>query len=151
MNEEQRQRTHKRRRWLLIGGIAVSILLTVAFVATIISFVGQIADKYELDVKVKTFIEAIIEEDNDKLHSVSYAQSFDAVELADALRREGIELEGEVEVKLPLSVSIQPGSGKTTAEGKYLVAVGSAKYYVTFTYQKDENGDGLTGLWIDPR
>ena len=148
--EEQKQRVHKRRRLLLIVGIVASVLLTVAFVAAMIAFVWKIVDNYELDEKVQIFLEAIIEEDSDKLHTVSYSQTLDAGELAEALRQEGIELQGEVQVKLPLNVSIQPRNGGASAEGKYLVTVGSEKYYVTFSYQKDENGDGITGLWIDP-
>ena len=150
-NEELRARTHRRRLWLLIGGIALSIALTVAFVFALFSFIGKLTKQYGFDEKVQTFLESIIEEDNDKLHSVSYDQSFDAGELAEALRQEGIELAGEVQIKLSLNVSIQLGSGKTSAEGKYLVTVGENRYTVSFTYLKDENGDGLTGLWIKPR
>ena len=150
-NEIRRKRVHKRRLLLLIGGIVLSVALTAAFVFALSSSIFKFVDRYELDEKTQTYLEAIIDADNDKLHSVSYDQSLDVQTLIDALAREEIKLNGEVEIKGTRSVQFNELVNDLTANAAFNVRVGGEAYVVTVEYRRDENGDGIRSFFIRPR
>lgn len=150
-NEEQRKRTHRRRLWLLIGGIVLSIALTAVLISSVLSFVWKLSDKYALDEKTRTYLEAIIAEDDELLHTVSYDEDVETRALIDALREEGIELQGEVRVKKSMSFSIRTLKGVTTADARFQVTVGSERYIVTIEYRKDALREGIQSFWIKPK
>lgn len=149
--DAQRARVHKRRLFLLIGGIVVSVALTVCLVLAIFSFAGKMAHRYKLDEKTQTYLEAIIEADNDKLHSVCYDQSLDVQTLIDALAREKISLEGDVEIKGTRSLQVNGLNKDLTASAVFSVRVGEEAYIVTVEYRRDDAGDGIRSFFIRPR
>lgn len=150
-DEIRRKRVHKRRLLLLIGGIVLSVALTAAFVFALSSSIFKFVDRYELDEKTQTYLEAIIDADNDKLHSVCYDQSLDVQTLIDALAREEIKLNGEVEIKGTRSVQFNGLGNDLTANAAFNVRVGGEAYVVTVEYRRDENGDGIRSFFIRPR
>ena len=149
--EARRNRVHKRRLFLLIGGIVLSVALTAAFVFALSSSIFKIVDRYELDEKTQTYLEAILEADNEKLHSVCYDQDLDVQKLIDALAREEITLEGEVEIGRTRGVQFNMNSKGLTANAAFNVLVGEEKYVVTVEYRRDDDGDGIYSFFIRPR
>lgn len=150
-DEIRRNRVHRRRVFLLIGGIVLSVALTIVLVFAIFSFAGKMAHRYQLDEKTRTYLEAIIDADNDKLHSVCYDQSLDVQTLIDALTREEISLEGEVEIGATRSVQINLVNKDLSANAAFNVLVGGEAYIVTVEYRRDDGGDGIRSFFIKPR
>lgn len=150
-DEMRREPVRKSNKLLLIGAIALAVALTVGFFVALASFIFRLMDRYELDEKTQTYLEAIIDADNDKLHSVSYDQTLDVRELISILDREEIKLEGEVEIKQTRSIQIGVRNQYVAAKAIFTVRIGEAKYDVTIEYRKDDDGDGISSLLIRPR
>lgn len=150
-DEMRREPARKSNKLLLIGAIALAVALTVGFFVALASFILRLIDRYELDEKTQTYLEAIIDADNDKLHSVSYDQTLDVRELISILAREEIKLEGEVEIKQTRSIQIGARNQYVAAKAVFTVRIGEAKYDVTIEYRKDDDGDGISSLLIRPR
>ena len=150
-DEMRREPARKSNKLLLIGAIALAVALTVGSFVALASFIFRLMDRYELDEKTQTYLEAIIDADNDKLHSVSYDQTLDVRELISILAREEIKLEGEVEIKQTRSIQIGARNQYVAAKAIFTVQIGEAKYDVTIEYRKDDDGDGISSLLIRPR
>ncbi len=150
-DEARRARTHRHRLFLLIGGIVLSVALTSVLILAIFSFAGRLAHRYGLDDKTKTWLEAIVDADDDKLHSVSYDESLDVQTLIDALGKEEITLKGDVEINRTRSLSIQYKNKDMTASASFIVRVGENNYVVTIEYRRDDGGDGIRSFFIKPR
>ena len=145
----------KKIALIVTGAVAGTILLVALLVFLIFRIVGTVIDKYGLDDMTQTYIEAVIAQDNDKLHTVSYSQEIDAREIYERLKREGILLEGSVSIDGTLSggvnVSLNNGEKVTTAPAVFKVTVGSERYRVTIVYVEDSGGRGIQSLFIKPR
>ncbi len=150
-DEARRARVHRRRLLLLIGGIVLSVAMTAALVLAIFSFAGKLAQRYGLDDKTKTYLEAVIDADNDKLRSVSYDKSLDVQTLIDALAEKEIRLEGEVEITGTRSVSVNIANRDLNASAAFSVRVGGKSYVVTVEYRRDADGDGIRSFFVKPR
>ena len=150
-DEIRREPARKSNKLLLIGAIALAVALTLGFFVALASFILRLIDRYELDEKTQIYLEAIIDADNDKLHSVSYDQTLDVRELISILAREEIKLEGEVEIKQTRSIQIGARNQYVAAKAIFTVQIGEAKYDVTIEYRKDDDGDGISSVLIRPR
>ena len=143
--------TRKKKIALIVTAAVVgTLLLLTLFVFLVFRLIGAAVDKYELDEKTQTYMEAIISVDNEKLHTVSYSDSVDAKELCDKLRDSEIVLQGEVKIHTPISLGIIAGEHGTTVNAVFRVTVGTDKYLVTVEYLENAEGTGIRSFYINP-
>lgn len=138
----------------IILAIVVGVVLTLTVMALCVyllfNFIWKQVDKYQIDERTQTYLEAIVEADNEKLHTVSYDKDLEVRDLIDALAEHGIFLEGEVSLKRGFSVNINVVKGDLTVSVRYRAVVGGARYVVTVQYVKDAQGDGIQTFLLKP-
>ncbi len=135
---------------LIVGGVVLMLAAVALCVYLIFNMVWKQVDKYQIDEKTQCYLEAIVEADNEKLHTVSYDKDLDVRDLIDALAENGIFLEGEVSLKRGFSVNINMVKGGLTVSVRYRAVVGGARYVVTVQYVKDAQGDGIQTFLLKP-
>ncbi len=128
-----------RRRVLIIGVIATGLVVLG------ISIFGNM-HRLGLREKTEIYLQAVIEEDNEKLHTVSYSQTIDAAKLAQTLRGDGILLDGPILVVKQDSFSSKTVNGTTTANATFQVSIGNAFYVVKVDYLADKTNAGIHSL-----
>ena len=133
---------------IIIGAVIATIAVAALLLYLIWNFAWKLVEKYELNDKTQTYIEAIIDRDNDRLHTVSYARDVDAEELAELLAEKEIVLRGEVHVDSVYSVNINIFNHVTTAKAIFRVTVGSERYTVTVEYVEDTEGSGIRSIFF---
>ena len=146
---EKKKMSRKAKIWLfVILGVVVTAALIGVFIYLTVSFIYKQLDKYELDDKTRTFLEAVVEQDDDKLRTVADASMPDAHALHEELENNGCHLEGEVKIGRPYSVQIGTSNGVLDIKAVYSVKVGGKRYSVTVHYKQDEEGSGIDGFYI---
>ena len=136
---------------LIVGGVLLMLALVSLFIYLIFNIVWKQVDKYQIDERTQTYLEAIVEADNDKLHSVSYNTDLDVQDLIDALAEHEIVLSGEIELKRGYSVNINIVNGGVSASVRYTAKVGDDQYTVTVEYARDDGGDGIRQFYVKPK
>lgn len=135
---------------LIVGGVVLMLAAAALCVYLIFNMVWKQVDKYQIDEKTQCYLEAIVEADNEKLHTVSYDKDLEVRDLIDALAEHGIFLEGEVRLKRGFSVNINVVKGGLTVSVRYRAVVGGERYVVTVQYVKDDQGDGIQTFLLKP-
>lgn len=135
---------------LIVSGVVLTLAMAALCVYLIFNMVWKQVDKYRIDEKTQCFLEAIVEADNEKLHTVSYDKDLDVRDLIDALAENGIFLEGEVSLKRGFSVNLNVANGGLTVSVRYRAVVGGGRYAVTVQYVKDARGDGIQTFRLKP-
>lgn len=136
---------------LIVGGVVLMLALLALMIYLIFNMVWKQVDKYQIDEQARTFLEAIVEADNDKLHSVSYDKKLDVQSLIDALEEHEIVLEGEIALKRAFYVNINIVNGAVSASLRYNAKVGEDAYTVSVEYAKDANGEGIRQFYVKPK
>ena len=136
---------------LIVGGVVLTLAAMALCVYLLFSFIWKQVDKYQIDERTQTYLEAIVEADNDKLRSVSYNKDLDVQDLIDALAEHEIVLKGEIELRRGFSVNINIVNGDLSASVGYTATVGGERYTVSVEYARDAGGDGIRQFYVKPR
>ena len=135
---------------LIVSGVVLMLAAVALCVYLIFNMVWKQVDKYQIDEKTQCYLEAIVEADNEKLHTVSYDKDLEVRDLIDSLAEHEIFLNGEVSLKRGFSVNINIVNGSVSATVRYKATVGEQRYLVTVQYVKDLGGDGIQTFLLKP-
>ncbi len=146
---EKKKLSRKQKIWLFVSlGVIVNIALVAGLVFLILNVVYKQLDKMGLNDKTQTFLEAVVEQDDEKLRTVADPAMPDAHELHEQLEKSGYHLSGEVRVGRPYSVQINSRQGGTSVTAVYRVTVGEKRYRVTVGYLENAESGWITSFYI---
>ena len=134
---------------LIIGGVVLSLAFQALILYISYITIWKQVDKYQIDEKTQTYLEAIVERDQEKLRSVSYDKDLDVQDLIHDLSKHFIFLSGEITLKRGYSVNINFGKGGIKISLRYTATVGEDQYTINVEYAKDGGGDGIRQIYFD--